>query len=109
MQFELSILDVLKYYLFMKFVIVPLIIIFILISIIPVSAEINEKSSGPCMIMGLDVCDKSGPLIITSVEIPCVSSYTFILQPKQEERICSAFTVNAPFLPSLKKDKPPRI
>jgi hypothetical protein len=92
----------------MKLVIMLLIITFLVASITPVSAAINDKGSSPCMVMGLDVCGKSKPLTIMSIEIPCISNAPTILQPRFEERIYLANTIKAPFLPSLKKDKPPR-
>ena len=84
--------------------------IFILLALsVPVHAAPYHADPHPCIINGVDICEKPAPVIPLPVDVSCLTNYLPDMCYEQEECF-SVLRHNKiiPYIPSLKMDKPPR-
>jgi len=102
---------VLKYYhTDMRTILFLLIVLTTIIISFPAGAEVDRNSSSPCVVMGVDVCEKPAPIIPIHVDVSCtINSALAIPFVHDENYLEFLFPGKTPFILSLRKDKPPRV
>jgi hypothetical protein len=89
---------------------ISLLFIFILLILsIPVHAAPYHADPHPCIVNGIDLCEKPAPVTPIPVDVSCLTDYLLdTLYVHEESFAVSGYKEIIPYIPSLKMDKPPR-